>query len=597
MTNSPLLPITLLLLALTACSGGSSSQTDTDGDGVADSIDNCPTTQNADQLDTDSDGAGNACDSDDDNDGVPDSQDAFPLDAGESVDTDGDGIGNNADPDDDNDTILDVDDIDDDNDNLIEIATLEQLDWMRNNLLGTELQAKNGTVYNQGCLSTCNGYELVADLDFDTNADGVMNSQDTYYDYDGDAQNNGWLPVGTSSAPFQAIFEGNNHSIHNLYIKRDAGDTETSYGTDIGLFGYVGNSEIRNLVLDGDLMSVEGYKDSGALAGYANNSSISNCHATGAVAGQDQTGGLLGYGISSSITDSSADVSVTGSLNNGGLAAYLFTCNVTNSKASGPVSGRGRNSGGLIGKASGNSSISHCSASGSVTVLYGDGNTGGLLGHILKGSTISDSYATGAIKGRNYTGGLVGNVNFNLDDTVNPYTPNVSIDTSFSTGTVTTNNNDYVGGLIGLSYNLDLNDCFTTDTLTNTNNWVGGLIGDANQGTTVSHCFAFNEVTGNTGVGALVGLSDSVTYDSNYFNIDQVNNNALGSSVGGGSLNPTGTSGDSLINLQGVTSPGANNLFINWDEAVWDFGNSSQLPGLKIDGTVYRDSDANGMLD
>jgi hypothetical protein len=43
-----------------------------------------------------------------DQDGIPDSRDAFPGDPKESVDTDGDGIGNNADPDDDNDGIPDV---------------------------------------------------------------------------------------------------------------------------------------------------------------------------------------------------------------------------------------------------------------------------------------------------------------------------------------------------------------------------------------------------------------------------------------------------------------------------------------------------------
>jgi hypothetical protein len=53
---------------------------------------------------------GNACDDDDDNDGVEDVDDAFPLDPTESVDTDDDGIGNNADPDDDNDGVLDGDD-------------------------------------------------------------------------------------------------------------------------------------------------------------------------------------------------------------------------------------------------------------------------------------------------------------------------------------------------------------------------------------------------------------------------------------------------------------------------------------------------------
>ena len=45
-----------------------------------------------------------------DGDGVPDDQDAFPDDPNEWLDTDEDGIGNNADPDDDNDGVLDIDD-------------------------------------------------------------------------------------------------------------------------------------------------------------------------------------------------------------------------------------------------------------------------------------------------------------------------------------------------------------------------------------------------------------------------------------------------------------------------------------------------------
>lgn len=61
-------------------------------------------------LDTDQDGIPNQLDPDDDNDGVPDTQDAFPLDRTEWLDTDGDGIGNNADPDDDNDGVPDVSD-------------------------------------------------------------------------------------------------------------------------------------------------------------------------------------------------------------------------------------------------------------------------------------------------------------------------------------------------------------------------------------------------------------------------------------------------------------------------------------------------------
>ena len=70
---------------------------DDDADGIFDAEDNCQAVSNPNQLDTDNDSLGNACDSDDDGDRVLDSSDAFPLDASESMDTDGDGVGNNSD--------------------------------------------------------------------------------------------------------------------------------------------------------------------------------------------------------------------------------------------------------------------------------------------------------------------------------------------------------------------------------------------------------------------------------------------------------------------------------------------------------------------
>jgi hypothetical protein len=65
---------------------------DGDGDGVIDKNDNCPSMANSDQTDTDGDKIGNVCDSDDDNDGLTDTEEqeigTNPLDS----DTDDDGI-------------------------------------------------------------------------------------------------------------------------------------------------------------------------------------------------------------------------------------------------------------------------------------------------------------------------------------------------------------------------------------------------------------------------------------------------------------------------------------------------------------------------
>ncbi len=76
----------------------------------APATDNCPLVANADQVDTDGDGDGDACEegADSDGDGVPNTQDAFPNDATETVDSDMDGVGDNADTDDDNDGMTDV---------------------------------------------------------------------------------------------------------------------------------------------------------------------------------------------------------------------------------------------------------------------------------------------------------------------------------------------------------------------------------------------------------------------------------------------------------------------------------------------------------
>ena len=118
-------------------------------------------------------------------------------------------------------------DYDADDDRLIEVKTLAQLNAIRYDLDGDG--SASNVAYNlafpnrdtvapnaNGCIAACQGYELAADLDFDTNGNGRTHTAgegdrgDAYYN--GGA---GFTPVGghtgviAKQQPFAAILEGN----------------------------------------------------------------------------------------------------------------------------------------------------------------------------------------------------------------------------------------------------------------------------------------------------------------------------------------------------------------------------------------------------
>jgi len=151
---------------------------DIDNDGINNDIDNCPAVANIDQIDTDSDGKGDVCEDDDDNDGFLDTNDAFPLDSSEWLDTDSDGVGNNADTDDDNDNYSDADEIGCQSDPLDSGSLPPDND---NDLLTDCIDPDDD---NDTYLDSNDAFPLDPTEWLDTDSDGVGNNTDTDDDND-----------------------------------------------------------------------------------------------------------------------------------------------------------------------------------------------------------------------------------------------------------------------------------------------------------------------------------------------------------------------------------------------------------------------------
>ena len=193
-------------------------------------------------------------------------------------------------------------DYDTDDDNLIDVTTLTQLNAIRWDLNGDGVVADSDTMnYNaafpnrdttssgrMGCPSgACTGYELRADLDFDTNGNGAADAGDTYW-HDGD----GWMPIATSNN-YTATFDGNGHTISNLFINRN----NTFY---VALVGRARNAAIRNVGLENvDVTQTGSGFYTAALVGAATGGTdVVNCYSTGRVSGNRQVGGLVGLSLS-----------------------------------------------------------------------------------------------------------------------------------------------------------------------------------------------------------------------------------------------------------------------------------------------------------
>lgn len=88
-----------------------------------------------------------------------------------------------------------------------------------------------------------------------------------FLDCDVDLGNHPWSPIGLHSGkPFSGVFDGQNHSITNLFINSNQFDYP-DMKDNIGLFGYAVNAEIKNVCVEG-FMEIHSGKYIGGVAAF-----------------------------------------------------------------------------------------------------------------------------------------------------------------------------------------------------------------------------------------------------------------------------------------------------------------------------------------
>ena len=183
---------------------------------------------------------------------------------------------------------------DTDGDGLMEIVFIEQLAAVRYDLNGDGVAdtPEYADAYaaafpiagpGVGCANGCSGYELTRSLNFKNPKHYATGKVDWNL-----IGGKGLAPIGDKDNGFSATFDGNGHTITNLFIKL----RNQQGGSYVGLFGKTLDSGvIRGVGLN--TIFVSGDANVGGLVGW-NLGEISDSYTGGEVSGEELIGGLVG---------------------------------------------------------------------------------------------------------------------------------------------------------------------------------------------------------------------------------------------------------------------------------------------------------------
>lgn len=269
-----------------------------------------------------------------------------------------------------------------------EISTAEELAWFRDWVNGTYTASGSETATTH--LNAC--AKLTADIDL----------KDFCYAANASKEEQSWEPIGNYSKRYTGTFDGNGHTISNLYIKVQR--------QGVGFFGCAEGGSIKNITFDNAQVENTGNDDKDTMTGIVvgaafatlqNLKTLKNCSVK---SGTKVLGGIAGS-ITRSCSNLENNATVSGKYEVGGIAGrfssvYTMSSCVNNGMVAANGSGR---CGGIVAVLTfGN--IEDCANYGNVT---GTNEIGGIVGYAQDNSTIKSTLSCGNITSQESRAGII----------------------------------------------------------------------------------------------------------------------------------------------------------------------------------------------
>ncbi len=339
---------------------------------------------------------------------------------------------------------------------------------------------------------TANG--MTAGVYFELSCDIVLNDPTQFAYTEGYISEAGqgmtaFTAIGTTSAPFEGVFDGNGHYITGLYCSKNENN---------GFFGTLSGAVVKDVNFDFAL--VEAMGNAAIVAANVNGeSTIENVVVSGSVIGKQQEIASLVGGIAGVVADGST-------INN----CCSYAC-VTGSNAF------SSNVGGIAGL--NNGEIKKCAFGGRAygCSMYFSSTVGGITG--ANNGTVSGCISEGTVGGESsshinecYVGGIAGKNAGVVKQSKN--NSDVSVECYSSEDSICA-----AGGIAGYSLNADVSGCENNGDVTATKSYGAGICGmsvvsEGEHG--ITNCLNTGDVTAPYGVcGGIVGRMTADGYVTN----------------------------------------------------------------------------------